>query len=297
MDKRLQFIKNLVAPLKVPPGKEVKLTRDFDPGHTGGLKQEVEGMAAQADGAELLADYQNRLAAEASRSVVLVLQGIDASGKDGTIKHVMAGVNPQGVDVHSFKQPSVEELHHDFLWRYQRALPERGRIGIFNRSHYEEVLVVRVHPELLAAEQLSEAAPDQIWHRRFREINDWEHYLVENSVRVVKVCLNLSKAEQAKRFLDRIDKADKNWKFSINDIRERRHWDAYQEAFSSMLSHTSTDAAPWHVVPADHKWFARLATAAVLINTLADIDPHYPTVDPAARQEMAAAKSELLAKD
>jgi polyphosphate kinase 2 (PPK2 family) len=162
MDKRLQFIKNLVAPLKVPPGKEVKLTRDFDPGHTGGLKQEVEGMAAQADGAELLADYQNRLAAEASRSVVLVLQGIDASGKDGTIKHVMAGVNPQGVEVHSFKQPSVEELHHDFLWRYQRALPERGRIGIFNRSHYEEVLVVRVHPELLAAEQLSEAAPDQI---------------------------------------------------------------------------------------------------------------------------------------
>jgi PPK2 family polyphosphate:nucleotide phosphotransferase len=297
MDKRLQFVKDLVAPLKVPPGQTVKLTGDFEPGHTGGLKKEVEGMAAQADGAELLADYQERLAAEASRSVVLVLQGIDASGKDGTIKHVMTGVNPQGVEVHSFKQPSVEELHHDFLWRYQRALPERGRIGIFNRSHYEEVLVVRVHPELLVAEQLSEAAPDQVWHRRFREINDWEHYLVDNGVHVVKVCLNLSKAEQARRFLDRIDKPHKNWKFSINDIRERRYWDQYQEAFSAMLSHTSTDAAPWHVVPADHKWFARLATAAVLINTLADIDPHYPKLDPTARQEMAAAKSELLAKD
>jgi PPK2 family polyphosphate:nucleotide phosphotransferase len=294
MDPRLRFVKDLAGRLQVPPGKAVKLSRDFDPRDTAGLASRDEGMVAQAQGAKLLTDYQVRLAAEASASVVLVLQGLDASGKDGTIKHVMSGVNPQGVEVRSFKQPSVEELHHDFLWRYQRALPERGRIGIFNRSHYEEVLVVRVHPELLAAEGLSKGPPSQVWKRRYREINDWEHYLVDNGVRVVKVCLNISKAEQAKRFLDRIDRPDKNWKFSVNDIHERHYWDQYQEAFSAMLSQTSTEAAPWFVIPADHKWFARLATAAVLINSLVDIDPHYPKVDPEMREQMAAAKSELV---
>ena len=296
MDPRLRFVKDLVGPLRVAPGRTVKLGRDFDPGHTDGLAGRAEAKAARSAGAELLAEYQERLAADDRGSVVLVLQGLDASGKDGTIKHVMTGVNPQGVEVRSFKQPSVEELHHDFLWRYQRALPDHGRIGIFNRSHYEEVLVVRVHPELLGAERPSKEGLNRLWKRRYQEINDWERYLVDNGVHVVKVCLNLSEQEQAKRFLDRIDKPDKNWKFSINDIRERRHWDDYQHAFSDMLSHTSTDAAPWYVVPADHKWFARVATAAVLINTLVDIDPHYPKVDPAVRAEMTAAKSELLAK-
>jgi PPK2 family polyphosphate:nucleotide phosphotransferase len=296
MEHRRQFVKELVAPLRVTPGKTVKLARDFDPGHSAGLHSQAEAEAAMAEGATLLEAYQERLAAQETASVVLVLQGLDASGKDGTIKHVMSGVNPQGVEVRSFKQPSAEELHHDFLWRYQRALPERGRIGIFNRSHYEEVLVVRVHPELLGAERLSEAEQSDVWKRRFRAINEWEQYLADNGIHVVKVFLNLAKHEQAKRFLERIDNPEKNWKFSVNDIHERRYWDQYQEAFSAMLSHTSTDAAPWYVVPADHKWFARLATAAVLINTLVDIDPQYPKVDPAMLQQMAETETELLAE-
>jgi PPK2 family polyphosphate:nucleotide phosphotransferase len=296
MDPRLRFVKDLVEPLQVRSGKTVRLDRDFDPDHTGGVAGRTEAKIAQGEGTVLLAEYQERLAAADRASVILVLQGLDASGKDGTIKHVMSGVNPQGVEVHSFKQPSVEELHHDFLWRYQRALPAAGRICIFNRSHYEEVLVVRVHPELLTAERHVQATPSHLWNRRFQAINEWESYLLDSGVHVVKVCLNISKDEQARRFLDRIEKPEKNWKFSINDIRERRYWDQYQQAFSAMLSHTSTEAAPWYVVPADHKWFARLATAAVLIKTLADIDPRYPKVDPAIHDQMAKATDELLAK-
>jgi PPK2 family polyphosphate:nucleotide phosphotransferase len=296
MEPHLRFVKDLVTPLLVAPGRTVKLARDFDAGHTAGLTSQAEAQVEMAEGAALLAEYQERLAAQETATVVLVLQGLDASGKDGTIKHVMSGVNPQGVEVHSFKQPSVEELHHDFLWRYQRALPERGRVGIFNRSHYEEVLVVRVHPELLGAERLSEGQKSDVWKGRFRAINEWEQYLSDNGVHMVKVFLNLSKHEQAKRFLERIDNPEKNWKFSVNDIHERRYWDLYQEAFSAMLSHTSTRAAPWYVVPADHKWFARLATAAVLINTLVDIDPQYPKVDPEMLRQMAETKTELMAE-
>jgi PPK2 family polyphosphate:nucleotide phosphotransferase len=261
MDKRLRFMTDLIAPLRVPPGSEVKLNRDHDPGY----------------------------------GVLLVLQGIDAAGKDGTIKHVMSGVNPQAVEVRSFKQPSAEELDHDFLWRCQRALPGRGRIGIFNRSHYEEVLVVRVHPALLAAERIP-AASDGIWARRYREINDWERYLVDNGIHVVKVMLNLSKQEQAKRFLKRIDHPEKNWKFSPSDVKERHYWDDYQRAFGEMLSHTSTEWAPWYVVPADHKWFTRLATAAVLVTALDAINPRYPDPDPAVRDEMAQVRTELEAE-
>jgi PPK2 family polyphosphate:nucleotide phosphotransferase len=296
MERRLRIVQELVAPLRVTPGQTVKLARDFDPGHSAGFHSQAEAESAMAEGATLLEAYQERLAAQETASVILVLQGLDASGKDGTIKHVMSGVNPQGVEVRSFKQPSVEELHHDFLWRYQRALPERGRIGIFNRSHYEEVLVVRVHPELLGAERVSEAEQNDVWKRRFRAINEWEQYLADNGIHVVKVFLNLAKHEQAKRFLERIDNPEKNWKFSVNDIHERRYWDQYQEAFNAMLSHTSTDAAPWYVVPADHKWFARLATAAVLINTLVDIDPQYPKVDPEMLKQMAETKTDLLAE-
>ena len=296
MEQRLRFVSGLVDPLRVAPGKKIDLRRDFDPGDTAGLSSKGEASARLADGVSLLVDYQNRLSAQDVYGVLLVLQGLDASGKDSTIKHVMSGVNPQGVEVRSFKQPSTEELNHDFLWRYQRAIPGRGRIGIFNRSHYEEVLVVRVHPELLAAEKVP-ASPrsGDLWKRRYRQINDWERHLVDNGIRVVKVFLHLSRKEQAKRFLARIDDPAKNWKFSPSDIEERRYWDEYQIAFETMLSHTSTQWAPWYVVPADHKWFSRLATAAVLVGTLADIDPQYPKVAPEIIREMDASRQQLVA--
>jgi PPK2 family polyphosphate:nucleotide phosphotransferase len=209
----------------------------------------------------------------------------------------MRGIDPQGVDVRSFSQPSAEELRHDFLWRCQRALPERGRIGVFNRSYYEEVLVVRVHPELLAPQRLPELSrDDSIWTRRYREINEWERHLVDNGTRVVKILLNLSRGKQAQRLLKRIDDPAKHWKFSPDDLRDRRRWDDYQRAYSAMLSHTSSEWAPWYVVAADRKWFARLATAAVLAQTLVDIDPSYPQVTDATRQGMAEAKGELEAE-
>ena len=285
---------DLIAPLRVPPGSEVKLNRDHDPGYTGQVARQ-QAAALLAEGVELLADYQARLAAQDTFGVLLVLQGIDAAGKDGTIKHVMSGVNPQAVEVRAFKQPSAEELDHDFLWRCQRALPGRGWIGIFNRSHYEEVLVVRVHPDLLAAERMPAISGD-VWARRYQEINDWEHYLVDNGIHVVKVMLNLSKREQAKRFLKRIDHPEKNWKFSPSDVRERQYWDDYQRAFEDMLSHTSTKWAPWYVVPADHKWFSRLATAAVLVTALDAINPKYPAADPAVADQMAQVRKELAAE-
>ena len=296
MDKRLRFMTELVAPLRIAPGSEVKLSHDHDPGYTGQVTR-PQATTLLADGVELLAEYQDRLAAQDTFGVLLVLQGIDAAGKDGTIKHVMSGVNPQAVEVHAFKQPSAEELNHDFLWRYQRALPGRGQIGIFNRSHYEEVLVVRVHQNLLAAERMPAVGGEAgLWARRYREINDWERYLVDNGIRVVKVMLNLSKREQAKRFLKRVDHPEKNWKFSSSDIKERGYWDEYQRAFEAMLSHTSTTWAPWYVVPADHKWFSRLATAAVLVTALDAINPSYPAPDPADADQMAQVAEELEAE-
>jgi PPK2 family polyphosphate:nucleotide phosphotransferase len=296
MDNHLRFMTDLIEPLQVAPGTAVKLSRDHDPGYTGGVTR-PQAAGLLADGVGLLAQYQDRLAAQDTFGVLFVLQGIDAAGKDGTIKHVMSGVNPQAVEVHAFKQPSAEELHHDFLWRHQCALPGRGRIGIFNRSHYEEVLVVRVHQNLLAAERMpAAAAEDGIWARRYREINDWERYLVDNGIRVVKVLLNVSKREQAKRFLKRIDHPEKNWKFSPSDARERQYWDDYQRAFDDMLSQTSTKWAPWHVVPADHKWFSRLATAAVLVTALSSIDPQFPAPDPADADQMAQVRAELIAE-
>ena len=294
MDKRLRFMTDLIEPLMVPPGSSVRLSRDHDPGYTGQVpRQQAAGLLA--DGIDLLAEYQDRLAAQDTHGVLLVLQGLDASGKDSTIKHVMSGVNPQAVEVRAFKQPSAEELDHDFLWRYQRALPGRGRIGIFKRSHYEEVLVVRVHPELLAAERMPNAG-GKIWERRCREINDWERYLADNGIHVVKVMLNVSRREQAKRFIKRIDHPDKNWKFSPSDVRERRHWDEYRQAFDIMLSQTSTKWAPWYVVPADHKWFSRLATAAILVRALHAIHPKSPAADPAAREQMMQARAGLVAE-
>jgi PPK2 family polyphosphate:nucleotide phosphotransferase len=227
----------------------------------------------------------------------MCLQALDAAGKDGTIRHAMSGVNPQGVEVHGFKAPSTEELDHDYLWRYQQRLPARGHIGIFNRSHYEEVLVVRVHDDIFAREKLPRGARGSgVWSRRYRQINDWERYLVENGYKVVKLFLNLSKEEQRRRFLARIDVPEKNWKFSAGDARERQYWDAYQKAFSGMLSATSTEWAPWYVIPADHKWFARIAAAAVLVDTLMTIDPRYPTLPQEELDELAVVKEELEAE-
>ena len=224
--------------------------------------------------------------------MVVALQALDAAGKDGVIKHVMTGLNPQGVTVHSFKTPSTEELAHHFLWRTTKALPRRGQFGIFNRSHYEEVLVVRVHPEFLAGQHLPPSATKgDIWRRRFREINDWEKTLVDNGFPIVKIFLHLSREEQQRRLVARIDTPEKNWKFSMADVHEREHWDDYQAAYDEMLRHTSTEAAPWYVVPADHKWFTRLIVAEVLAATLLDLDPQYPTISDAQRAELAEARA------
>jgi PPK2 family polyphosphate:nucleotide phosphotransferase len=296
-DKRAKGLAELIEPLLVAPGSKVVLAKDHDPAFKAGWLKKKQGEEHLQLSVELLAEYQDRLAAQDTYGVLVVLQALDAAGKDGTIRHVMSGVNPQGVAVHSFKVPSAEELNHDFLWRYARCLPVRGQIGIFNRSHYEEVLVVRVHPELLERQRLpAPAMGGNIWKRRYGEINDWERYLVDNGIRIVKLFLNISREEQRRRFLKRIDLPEKNWKFSANDVTERAYWGQYQEALSEMLTHTSTEWAPWHVIPADHKWFARIAVGAVLVRTLMEIDPQYPTVDPKTRQALQQAKVKLEAE-
>jgi PPK2 family polyphosphate:nucleotide phosphotransferase len=292
-----RWIRDLVAPLRVEAGRKVELSRDFDPQERHAVASKQEGLELLARGVEQLAGYQARLYAQDAYGVLVVLQALDAAGKDGTIRHVMSGVNPQGVVVHPFKVPSLEELDHDYLWRYAQRLPRRGQIGIFNRSHYEEVLVVRVHQEFLTRQRLPPGSRDpEIWKRRFREINDWERYLVENGIKVVKLFLNLSKEEQRRRFLRRIDLPDHNWKFSAADVQERRRWDEYQHAFSEMLSHTSTTCAPWHVIPADRKWYARLCASAVLLEALSELDPRYPELDRAARDDLQRVKAALEAE-
>jgi PPK2 family polyphosphate:nucleotide phosphotransferase len=294
---RVQRIADLIAPLRVTPGTKVKLERDFDPGYLAGFIKKSDGQELLRHGVELLADYQSRLAAQDTYGVLVCLQAMDAAGKDGTIRHVMSGVNPQGVHVHSFKVPSAEELDHDYLWRYAKSLPARGDINIFNRSHYEEVLVVRVHQELLRRQKLPpEAREKDVWERRYRQINDWERYLVENGFKVVKIFLNLSNEQQRIRFLRRVDMPDHNWKFSANDAKERAFWDDYQRAFSEMLSATSTEWAPWYVIPADHKWFARICASAILAHTLIEIDPRYPVVDDAKKADLLVAREELMAQ-
>jgi len=280
--------------LRLTPGASVSLTDDFDPGGTAGVAGKKQGKKLLKTAVKVISDYQRRLAAEERDGVLVVIQALDAGGKDGTIRHVLSGVNPAGVAVQSFKQPTEQELAHDYLWRYARQLPAPGQIAVFNRSHYEEVLVVRVHPELLESENTHPGSDgDGVWPQRFREINEWEHELVDGGVRIVKLLLNISNEEQRVRFLRRCDLPEKHWKFSASDIQEREHWDEYQHAFSEMLSHTSTEWAPWHVIPADHKWFARLAAASVLMNTLMRIDPQIPKVDAQAREALAAARSEL----
>jgi PPK2 family polyphosphate:nucleotide phosphotransferase len=296
VDLRPKRIAEFIEPFRVEPGRRVRLPKDFD---TVGTRKQSKSETKEilAAGVELLAEYQTRLAAQDTYGVLVVLQAMDAAGKDGTIRHVMSGVNPQGVEVHSFKVPSSEDLDHDYLWRYARRLPERGHIGIFNRSYYEEVLVVRVHPQILAGQKLPpKLTRGDIWNRRFREINDWEHYLSDQGFRIVKLFLNVSKEEQRRRFLSRIDEPEKNWKFSASDAKERGFWDDYQKAFSDVLSKTSTDWAPWYVIPADDKPFARVAAAGVLANALIEINPQYPQVGPEAKAALQAAKAELEAQ-
>jgi PPK2 family polyphosphate:nucleotide phosphotransferase len=294
-DDRAERIAAFINPLRVAPAKRVDLAKDFDPGYRSELvRKKRDGVELLQTGIALLADYQRRLAAQGTHGVLVCLQALDAGGKDGTIRHVMSGVNPQGVRVSGFKVPSAKELDHDYLWRYARQLPARGQIGIFNRSHYEEVLVVRVHPEHIDRQRLPRSTRGvDIWDRRYREINDWERYLTSNGFTVLKLFLNLSKEEQRIRFLKRIDVPERNWKFSAADVRERRRWDDYQEAFSEMLSATSTEWAPWYVVPADRKWFARLCAAAVLAHTLTQIDPQYPKVSDEVRTNLRVARKEL----
>jgi PPK2 family polyphosphate:nucleotide phosphotransferase len=296
-DERAQLLARFIEPLRVAPGSRVKLARDFDPGFKASFVKKKDGAAILQAGVAIVAEYQARLAAQNTWGVLVCLQALDAGGKDGTIRHVMSGVNPQGVRVSGFKVPSAEELDHDYLWRYAQRLPGRGEIGIFNRSHYEEVLVVRVHPELLDRQQLPAVAKGKgVWARRYREINDWERYLADNGFKIVKLFLNLSKEEQRIRFLKRLDLPEKNWKFSANDAKEREFWDDYQAAFSDMLTHTSTEWAPWYVIPADHKWFARICVSAALAHTLMQIDPRYPAVDAARQKDLAEAKALLEAE-
>lgn len=275
------------------PGTPIRL-KNFDPGYTGDFKKsEVQGLLQE--GVQRLAAFQDTLYAQNTYALLIIFQAMDAAGKDSTIKHVMSGINPQGCQVFSFKNPSAEELDHDYLWRSFKALPERGRIGIFNRSYYEEVLVVRVHPEILANQQLPKVIkhdPD-IWQQRFEQINHFEDYLVKNGIIVLKFFLNVSKQEQKQRFLERINRPEKNWKFSTSDAQERAFWDDYLHAYEEAFTHTSTDWAPWHIIPADHKWFTRLAVAHFITEKLQSLNLHYPQVSEAHRQNLLQAKAML----
>jgi PPK2 family polyphosphate:nucleotide phosphotransferase len=293
---------SLLRDFLVPPGKKVSLEKDFPTRYSGEWPQKQDAQDLLKQGIEQLRDLQDRLYAQDRYALLLIFQAMDAAGKDSTIEHVMSGVNPQGCQVYSFKQPSAEELDHDYLWRCYKALPERGRIGIFNRSYYEEVLVVRVHPELLHHQRLpdalltEEAVRGPLWQQRFEQINNFEKHLYENGIIVVKFFLHVSKQEQKERFLKRIDEPEKNWKFSATDVRERAHWDDYMRAYQEVVRHTSTDWAPWHVIPADQKWFTRLAVAATIVRELEKLDLQYPNLDDDRRAEMADARK-LLERD
>lgn len=278
----------------VEPGTKVKLKKDFDPGNTEGYKKPENATEILEAGVELLATYQDKLYGEGSRGLLIVLQALDAAGKDGTIKHVMSGVNPQGCQVTSFKSPSSVDLSHDYLWRCIQALPQRGHIGIFNRSYYEETLVVRVHPEILGGQQLPTplVTPD-IWHERFEDIVNYEKYLSRQGVVIRKFFLHLSKDEQRRRFLERLEAPDKHWKFSLGDLTEREYFAQYQAAYEDMIRHTATPHAPWYVVPADHKWFTRLVVASAVIEAIESVQPSFPTVDAGMLRKLKAAETRL----
>ncbi|MCP6762191.1 MAG: polyphosphate kinase 2 family protein [Fischerella sp. CENA71] len=276
----------------VKPGTKISM-KDFDPDYKSDF-QKSEAQELLQWGVKELAKYQDMLYAQDTYALLIVLQALDAAGKDSTIKHVMSGLNPQGCQVFSFKAPSAEELDHDYLWRSFKALPERGRIGIFNRSYYEEVLVVRVHPELLTKQKLPPQTTDKhIWQQRFEEINNFEKYLVNNGIVVLKFFLNVSKEEQKKRFLKRIDLPEKNWKFSTSDAQERQFWDEYIKAYEDVFNHTSTEWAPWHIIPADHKWFTRISVAYFIYEKMKSLNLGYPKVSEEHYTELLRAKEIL----
>jgi PPK2 family polyphosphate:nucleotide phosphotransferase len=280
----------------ITDGKKFRL-KDFDSGDTDGVKSKktAESMIARSSG--MLAEMQEKLYAQDVWALLLIFQGMDAAGKDGAIKHVMSGINPQGCDVYAFKEPSKEELEHDFLWREHKVVPSRGKIGIFNRSYYEEVLVVRVHPHLLKAEKLhDELITKHIWEERYEDINAFEKFLTRNGVVIRKFFLHISKEEQKKRFLARLDDSKKNWKFSMDDIKERKFWDDYQEAYEEMVQNTATKRAPWYVIPADNKWYGRLVVASAIIEALDRLDLAFPDVDNEKKKELETIRDALLAK-
>jgi len=290
----LDRIQKYVDPFRITKAKGFRL-KDFDPGDTRGLKLD-KGEAAELlqRGTEWLAEEQNMLYAQDSWSLLLVFQAMDAAGKDGTIKHVMSGVNPQGCQVFSFKQPSREDLDHDFLWRYVKCLPERGRIGIFNRSYYEEVLVVRVHPEILRRQRLPpQSVGKRIWDERLADIAHFEDYLMRQGTILLKFFLHVSREEQKRRFMERLDKPRKHWKFSSADIRERGFWGDYMHAFEEAIRATAAPHAPWFIVPADNKWFTRLVVAAAIVEAVENLDLSYPKIDAAKKKELAKARAAL----
>ena len=289
-------IARFLKPFRVTEGKGFSLDR-IDSGDTGGIKEKRQAQALLERGIVRLAEMQEKLYAQDQCGVLLIFQAMDAAGKDGTIKHVMSGVNPQGCQVYSFKVPTSEELNHDFLWRTMKCLPERGRIGIFNRSYYEEVLVVRVHPEFLAGQRLPDRlVGEDIWAQRFEGIRSFELYLARQGYAIVKFFLHVSPEEQKQRFLERIELPEKNWKFSAADARERAHWPEYMHAYEDMIRNTAAPHAPWYVVPADHKWFTRLVVAAAIHDALTGLDLAFPKVDAAKRKELAAARRALAAE-
>ena len=287
--------RELASKFRIADGKGFRL-KDIDPGETLKFKSEDKERAkeALAVGTDTLAELQDMLYAQDQWSLLLIFQALDAAGKDGAIKHVMSGINPQGCQVFSFKGPSAEELDHDYLWRCIKCLPERGRIGIFNRSYYEETTAVRVHPEFLAGQKLpGKLVNNKIWDQRFKDISNFERYLSRNGVVIRKFFLHLSKEEQKRRFLARLERPDKNWKFSINDAHARGYWNDYMKAYEETIRNTATDYAPWYVVPADNKWFTRLVVASAVIDALASLDLAYPKVDKEKRTELEAAKQTL----
>jgi PPK2 family polyphosphate:nucleotide phosphotransferase len=292
----MSWASKLVKPYRVENGKKFRL-KDFDPADTGHLHSKEHANKLLERGIAEMAELQDKLYAQDCWGVLLIFQAMDAAGKDGAIKHVMSGVNPQGCQVYSFKQPSSEELNHDYLWRTMQRVPERGRIGIFNRSYYEEVLILRVHPDVFKNERIPPSlVTKNIWKERFEDINAFERYLARNGVVVRKFFLNLSKKEQKKRFLDRLEEPEKNWKFSAPDVREREFWDDYMKAYEDMIVHTASTHAPWYVVPADNKWFSRVAVAAAIVDTLEGLKLSYPKVDPQKRKELNAVRKQLEGK-
>jgi PPK2 family polyphosphate:nucleotide phosphotransferase len=281
---------------RVEDGKHLRLD-DVDPGTTGGVKSKAEAQELLEESVRLLSEKQEQLYAQDQWAVLLILQGMDAAGKDSVIKHVMSGVNPEGCQVYGFKEPSAEELNHDFFWRTMRDLPERGKIGIFNRSYYEEVLIVRIHPEVLAKEKIPRSAvTENIWKERFEDIRAFERYLAHNGVVVRKFFLHISKKEQKQRFLRRLEQPEKNWKFTASDVKERELWDGYMRAYEEMIQNTATPHAPWYVVPGDHKWFARLVVASAIVDTLESLKLALPKIDPKRRRELKSARDYLKGK-